>query len=211
MFLAFDTSGPYCSVAVYDGVDIVAAAHQDMARGQAEHLMPLISETLAQAGQPPNDLAGIGVGIGPGNFTGIRISVSAARGMALGLGIPAHGVSLLEALALDQPGPMIAALTAPRNKAYVQRFQNGVAHGPPENIEIAGFQAPPDTLFVGSAAQALADETGGTLAAAAYAPASAVARIAATRPDTKVPRPAPLYLREADAAPPREPAPTIVP
>ena len=69
-----------------------------MKRGQAEQLMPLCQEVLEEANLIWQDISLIGVGIGPGNFTGIRIAVSAARGVALGLGIPAIGVTGFEQL-----------------------------------------------------------------------------------------------------------------
>ena len=69
-----------------------------MAKGQAERLMPLVDEIFVEAGKTAAELGAIGIGIGPGNFTGLRISVSAARGLALALARPAIGVSVFEAL-----------------------------------------------------------------------------------------------------------------
>ena len=66
-----------------------------MAKGQAERLMPMLEELLAEAGIAWRIFAPLAVGTGPGNFTGVRISVAAARGLALGLGIPAIGVTRL--------------------------------------------------------------------------------------------------------------------
>ena len=85
--LAFDTSAAHCAAALL----IAGKIHtriDEMARGQAEHLMPMLEEVLAAHGLAWRDLDAIGVGTGPGNFTGIRISVAAARGLALGLGCP---------------------------------------------------------------------------------------------------------------------------
>jgi tRNA threonylcarbamoyl adenosine modification protein YeaZ len=91
------------------GERVLCARAEEMGRGQAERLMPLLEEMLAEAGVGWSDLDRIGVGVGPGNFTGIRISVSAARGLALGLDIPAVGVSgfdIIEARAGgEQQGP----------------------------------------------------------------------------------------------------------
>ena len=70
-----------------------------MDRGQAERLLPMLEEMLAEAGVGWRDLDGIGVVTGPGNFTGVRLAVAAARGLALALGIPAVGVTVFEALA----------------------------------------------------------------------------------------------------------------
>ena len=82
LVLGFDTSAAHCAAALLSGGTCLAARHEEMAKGQAERLMPLIAELLEEAGAATGDLAAIGVGIGPGNFTGIRISVSAARGLA---------------------------------------------------------------------------------------------------------------------------------
>ena len=68
-----------------------------MAKGQAEALMSFLNKLLAVSSLNWSDLSKIGVCTGPGNFTGIRISVSAARGLALGLEIPAIGVTSFEA------------------------------------------------------------------------------------------------------------------
>ena len=101
--LAFDTSAAHCAAALLWRGKIVASVREEMSKGQAERLMPLLAGMLAGAGLGWRDLGAVAVGIGPGNFTGIRIAVSAARGLALGLGKPAIGVSQFEALALGLP------------------------------------------------------------------------------------------------------------
>lgn len=173
--LAFDTSGPWVAAQLsHDGTvhtDVV-----DMKRGQAETLLPQLEGLLAQAGIGWADLSRIGVGVGPGNFTGIRISVAAARGLALGLDIPAIGISGLDALA-NQGAP--AVLPAPRGQSY--RIVDG-------EIVISEVEAP------------------------TIDPAQLVAGIAACAAvhSLPAPRPTPLYVRPADAAPPSDPAPVIL-
>ena len=93
LILGFDTSAAHCAAALLSGETIVAVAAEEMARGQGERIMVLLEEVLSQGGVGWAALSALGVGTGPGNFTGIRISVSAARGLALGLGIPAVGVT----------------------------------------------------------------------------------------------------------------------
>ena len=105
--LAFDTSAAHCAAALLSDGQIVQRV-DEMARGQAEHLMPMLEEMLSHSDLTWRDLDAIGVGIGPGNFTGIRISVSAARGLALGLGKPAIGVSTLEAQTLGLTGTVVS-------------------------------------------------------------------------------------------------------
>ncbi|TGN47811.1 tRNA (adenosine(37)-N6)-threonylcarbamoyltransferase complex dimerization subunit type 1 TsaB, partial [Paracoccus liaowanqingii] len=97
--LGFDTSAAHCAAALLQGGALVAARHEDMAKGQAERLMPMLEELLVEAGLGWRDLDVIGVGTGPGNFTGIRVGVAAARGLAVALRIPAIGVGAPEALA----------------------------------------------------------------------------------------------------------------
>ena len=119
LILGFDTSGPHCTAALLAGDGLRAARHETLARGQAERLMPMLEEVLAEAGHGWRDLTAIGVGVGPGNFTGIRIAVSAARGLALGLGIPAVGVSGCEARMRLCPPGMACAIPAPRDQLYL--------------------------------------------------------------------------------------------
>lgn len=205
--LAFDTSAAHCAAALFHDGHVVTRT-DEMAKGQAEHLMPMLEEVLADAGLRWADLDGIGVGIGPGNFTGIRISVSAARGLALGLGIKAIGVSTLDALSLEHKN-CIACLSAPRGRAYVQA--NGVA----ALCDIApndmpSFNAKSDPVLVGNAAEAFAKILGLQVLPPKFSVIEAIARIAAARLHSSKSAPTPLYLREADAAPPRDAPPVIL-
>lgn len=195
--LAFDTSAAHVAAVLLRDGAIVAAAREDMAKGQAERLMPLLEEVLAKAGAHWSDLDAIAVGIGPGNFTGIRIAVSAARGLALALGKPAIGVSTLEAQAETTPRPCLSLQDARRGMSYAQALGETGAE-PPE------ITANPEAMHPGLTRAPIADP--GTLPAA-------MARIAAARlaSGAPLPRPAPLYIRAADAAPPRDPAPRILP
>ncbi|BDW84294.1 tRNA N6-adenosine(37)-N6-threonylcarbamoyltransferase complex dimerization subunit TsaB [Roseicyclus marinus] len=195
------------------GERILASAWEPMGKGQAERLMPLVAEVVAEGGVALSDLDAIGVGIGPGNFTGIRISVSAARGLALALGRPAVGVSLLEALAWGAREPVLAAIDARRDHVYLQRFGEDCGRGP-ELVslgECSGLAAPGLTV-TGDRADEIAARLGANLRQAPDNPAPAIARITATRFDAAdLPRPAPLYLRPADAAPARDGGPVILP
>jgi tRNA threonylcarbamoyladenosine biosynthesis protein TsaB len=211
--LGFDTSGPYCSAAVFVGNDVVSASYEDMQRGQAERLMPILEDVLADAGLNWSELSALGVGVGPGNFTGIRISVAAARGLALGLGIPAVGVSLLDALAFGSDRPVLSCIDARRESAYILGHHGA---SPPEithvNIDTLDLTLLPEgTVVIGSASQAIETRHSIPRHPAVYAPASAIARIAAQRFGPNTPAPKPLYIRAADAAPSKERGPVMLP
>lgn len=130
--LVFDTSCGACSVAVWSGDCAVAERYEAMPRGQAERLLPMIEEALAEAGIAWGRLDAVGVTRGPGAFTGIRIGLAAARGLALARGIPAIGISTFEALAIRAPAGCMVAIDTKRNDFYCQLFgPGGAAAGDP--------------------------------------------------------------------------------
>ena len=95
--LVIETATAACSVALLDGDRILAARHELVGRGHAERLVPMVGEVLAEAGQNRADL--IQVDCGPGSFTGIRVGIAAARGLALAWGVPVSGFSALALIA----------------------------------------------------------------------------------------------------------------
>ena len=196
--LAFDTSAAHCAAALLLP-DRVIQRQEPMEKGQAERLIPLLEEVLAEGGISWSDLKALAVGTGPGNFTGVRIAVAAARGLALGLGIPAVGVTRLEALAYGIPRPVIVIEDARRGQVYVQLFTPGGA-----GLAHLADRVVPACPATGSAA-------GEGALPPAMPLAEAIARIGAERAATPQPRPAPFYLRDADAAPPSDPPPVILP
>ncbi|MBV0913971.1 tRNA (adenosine(37)-N6)-threonylcarbamoyltransferase complex dimerization subunit type 1 TsaB [Anianabacter salinae] len=213
--LAFDTAAAQCAAALLTDGRIVATRRTEMSRGQAEALMPLLQEVLAEAGAGWSDLDAIGVGVGPGNFTGIRIAVSAARGLALSLGIPAIGVSGFEALA-DGTDADLVSLPAPRGMVYVQAVADGQTIGDPAQLA-------PDAVGALTACHVLGTDSVRLAAAIGAARsterdlsgiATGIAHVAAARLSDpgfdRTLRPAPLYLRPADAAPPREAPPVML-
>ena len=200
--LGFDTSAAHCAAALLRGDRVLASRHEPMAKGQAERLMPMLEELLAEAGLGWRDLDVIGVGIGPGNFTGIRVAVAAARGLALSLGVPAVGVTATEAAAYGLARPCRVVLAGRGGAVIWQDFGAEAQAGSPD----AEGGSRPRQAATGALPP-------GPAPAAPVVPlAEAVAHLAARaadRPD--LPRPAPCYLRPADAAPARDPAPVILP
>lgn len=220
--LALDTSGPWCALGLGDEDVLIASAFEPMKRGQAEALLPLAERVLAEKGCAWGDLSAIAVGIGPGNFTGIRISVAAARGLALGLGIPSIPLSTFELLR-DPSGPgahpaELVIAEAPRGMAYAQGFRNG---RPIEAPRLIDPENPPEDLrrinlhVTGHRAEEIAR----AFQAPAYpSDLDDLSRRLIKLADWKLrqghdigTRPAPLYVRPADAAPPSDPPPVILP
>ncbi|MEB8387146.1 tRNA (adenosine(37)-N6)-threonylcarbamoyltransferase complex dimerization subunit type 1 TsaB [Rhodobacteraceae bacterium KMM 6894] len=212
LILGVDTSGPYCSAALFQGGDVLSDVYEDMSKGQAEALFPLLEDLMVRGGACWGDLSAIGVGTGPGNFTGIRIAVSAMRGLALALEVPVIGVTLLEALVHATSGPVIASIAAPRGQAFVQGVRMAREVEPVlmsvEDLPLDLVE--PGLCSIGSAGAEIAARLGVAHVPAPYAPGSAIARIAALRWRDAVMPAVPFYLRSADAAPARDAPPVLL-
>ncbi len=203
--LAIDTAGTGCYAALYDSDTdtVLGSAGADIGRGHAERLMEFVDGALAAAGLDLPSVERVAVTVGPGSFTGIRVGVAAARGLALALGVPAVGVSSLAALAADrQAGErLLVAMDAKRDEVYWQAFAaDGQALSLPALAgleEARGITAAHDGALAGSAAALLRaeapQETDGVSIAT-------VARLGA-RLDPQGHLPRPLYLRGPDAKP----------
>jgi tRNA threonylcarbamoyladenosine biosynthesis protein TsaB len=131
LFLCLDTSTPTARVAILDTEGRARFSGEFTADRHAGHLLPLCAEALRAADVAPAALAGIACGGGPGSFTGLRVGLAAAKGLALPTGVPLHVVSSLEALALDileaagEAGPAITAvpcLDAGKGEVYVAGY-----------------------------------------------------------------------------------------
>ncbi len=212
--LAIDTVASLCSACVWDadaGRELGRCV-RDPGKGHAEHLMEVIGEALDAAGKSYGEIGAVAVATGPGSFTGIRVGVAAARGLALALAIPSAGVSTLDALAEEAreayPGrPVLAAIDARRDELYIasydaagSRLQGPIVARLPEAAALAGQQNP---VLTGSAARMIAQAAGAQFdmaGEAATADITAYARLAA-RQGFAGEKPRPLYLRQADAKP----------
>ena len=215
--LAIDTALEACSVAVLDTADAEARVQESlpMQRGHAEALMPLIERMLNRAELDVSALDRIAVTTGPGSFTGLRVGIAAARGIALASGKPAIGLSTLAAfaapfIAADDTLPVVVAIDARHDHVYLQVF------GPGGRTVVAPRVAPlREALRVSIAGAPRITGTAANKLAAAWPsgerPPSAVeqrgapridwvARLGAAATDTGTP-PKPLYLRAPDAHP----------
>jgi tRNA threonylcarbamoyladenosine biosynthesis protein TsaB len=215
--LALDTALDACAAAVLDTErrDLVASETLPMTRGHAEALMPLIARVMDAARLEFAQIDRVAVTVGPGSFTGVRVGIAAARGIALAAGKPAIGLTTLAAftaphVAAGFAGTVIPVIDARHGHVYMQVFgPGGRATIPPrlaalaEAVEAARSRAP--ALIAGSAAELVAAEWPAgdpppQIVTAGAPDIGWVARLgAAAEPDRALPKP--LYLRPPDARP----------
>src|SRR5580658_7967238 len=130
--LAIDTALAACSAAVLDTEygGILASESVSMVRGHAEALLPMIKRVMDKAGMTVAGIDRIAVTTGPGSFTGLRVGIAAARGIALAADKPAVGLTTLSAyaaphMAADEKLTVIAAIDARHGHVYLQVFTPG--------------------------------------------------------------------------------------
>src|SRR5438270_867053 len=222
LILAIDTALDACAAAVLDtgAGGVIAQESQAMKRGHAEALMPLIARVMKVSGVAFAALDRIAATTGPGSFTGLRVGLSAARGIALAAGQPAVGVTTLTAFAapiisgIGEPHPVLTAIDARHDHVYFQVLGgDGSSLIKPkvapiaEALDAAHFGAP---YLVGNAAKILADRWPADAAPPFKIDQQAAPDIAwvawlgaAVNPESAPARP--YYLRAPDAKPPKNP------
>ena len=99
--LGIETATSACSVCILDNSQLIAEYTTNISKTHSQHLMPMIEHVLANVELTPTDIGAIAVSIGPGSFTGVRIGISAAKGMAMALDIQTAGVSMLDGVAYN--------------------------------------------------------------------------------------------------------------
>lgn len=208
--LALDAASAACSVAVWRDGRILASRSRPMTQGHAEVLMPLVLETLAAAGLGFDSLERIAVGVGPGSFTGIRIALAAARGIALAAGLEVVGVDSFSAVAaaldpaLRKGRSLLVAIDSRRSEVFGQYYDAaGKPRGEPLVLvpaDLAALRPAGPLLIAGDGAHLLPDIPESVRAAGPGRPeAAAIAGIAAEASNLRPPRP--LYLRAPDVTP----------
>ena len=130
LILAFETSAKAASVALHDDAKLLAESYQNTGLTHSQTLMVMAEDMLKQCGYTAKDVTHVAVAAGPGSFTGVRIGVAAAKGLAWGLQVPCCGVSTLEAMAKNMgiyAGIVCAVMDARRNQVYnaLFRVENG--------------------------------------------------------------------------------------
>ena len=217
LMLCLDTSTPTARVAVLDGAGEVRFASEATAARHSSHVLALVAAALEATGAKPAALAGIACGGGPGSFTGLRVGLAVAKGLALPTGVPLYLMSSLEALALDifaaRGGNITAApcLDAGKGEVYVAAYApDGVRGlreikastripGPDLAVWLTDLSSP---VVAGNGAERYRDAVGGLAAAVAGPSAVAVGRLAlaarARGEAADLDRVIPLYGRPPD-------------
>lgn len=166
----------------------------------------MLAEALAASGADISAVERVGVTVGPGSFTGLRVGIAFAKGLAVALGVPWVGVTTLEALAASVSAPQVlVAIDARRGQAYLQLFTDGAASGAAEAVPLAAASAwiearrrrGPLTI-VGSGASLLGSVPDALVQPLAAPDPVAVARLAEAAPEPRD-TPRPVYLRAPDA------------
>ncbi|MBE6450083.1 MAG: tRNA (adenosine(37)-N6)-threonylcarbamoyltransferase complex dimerization subunit type 1 TsaB [Alphaproteobacteria bacterium] len=198
LVLSLDTSANFVSVAVLDEVRVFAVTEEEMQRGQAEALIPMIKGVVEQAHKQMSDIDAIAVTVGPGSFTGVRIGLAAARAFGLALNVPVFGVTCFEAWSYHLGQPATVVLDSKRDDYFIQSFDvSGLVLDEPsikntEQLkELLPFNA------VGTGALKLAEEIGCNVIYKISPISIAIGRIALARLNNPMP-PEPLYMRPAD-------------
>ena len=206
LVLALDSALAGCGAAVVRGAAVLAAARDESARGQAERLLPLVETVLAEAGVTLAAIDRIAVTVGPGRFTGLRIGLSAARGLALALDRPVYGVTVTDALAAaaGTGGPLAVVIDALKADAVFMATYaaDGTPIQPPASLSPMAARAliTPDMRLCGDGVARLGEGLANPVLPLTAVDPAVLGRLAAARTDGGN-HPAdlrPLYLREAD-------------
>ncbi len=204
--LSLDTCLGACSAAVLRDGEIIAAQSEPMTRGHQERLAPMVRDVMRDAGLAFAELDRIGVTVGPGSFTGLRVGLAFAKGLALALDRPCVGVGTLEALAFGIDGVTAAVIDAGRGNLYLQIFETGAALTAPDILNLADATARlievcggRDVTLVGPGAHLLRDAAPQATVFGLDSPSpEVIARLAAK---ASLAPATPLYLRPPDALP----------
>ena len=210
MILAIDTSGPICSAAFLESGSgqIIAQQSDDIGRGHAELLLPMIDGLMELKGLKWSDVQAVGCSTGPGSFTGLRVGLAAAKGFAFALSCPCIGVSVFEAFSYDANKPLCVILNAKRDEFWLQNFneQNSDLDDPKAvaTQDVLNCIPPHIENLAGSGANDMLalDNRFHILTNASSPPIEGVARLIRERISDPAQFPAiPLYLRAPDAKP----------
>ena len=215
-----DTSTALGSIALFEDDVLVAEDSRRVSNAHGESLMPMVSALFDRVGWRPGDIARWGVGIGPGSFTGVRIAVATAKGIALATGAELVGVTSLDAIAQGLGGDgelVVSTVSAGKGELYVQARRGGSVVLSPTHLPIARVavevgvagSGSRSVVVVGEAAKAVDWSALGSAVVLQTEPphdlphASAVGRIAAARAAEDADALEPFYVRPPEITMPK--------
>ena len=142
MLLSLDTATRHSGLALYDGQQIVAELNWHSVDAQTTELLPRLEQVLAWSGVQPAGLTVLAVSLGPGSFTGLRVAVSLAKGMALAHGLPLIGVPTLDVTAYPHLGdlPVCALVQAGRGRVLWSIYDNQALAAGDDAVELGGWR-----------------------------------------------------------------------
>lgn len=212
LVLAFDTATPAVTAALHDGRKVIAESTTVDARRHGELLAPTIQAVLRDADAHLREVTAIVAGTGPGPYTGLRVGLATAQALSTALGVPAHGLCTLDAIAFDAglPEPFLVATDARRKEVFWARYDDSRVRvtGPAVNRPA---ELPGELPLVGAGALLYADVLGAERivpGAPEHPRAGALAELAVRRMAVGgdgLDQPRPVYLRRPDARVPGAP------
>jgi tRNA threonylcarbamoyladenosine biosynthesis protein TsaB len=216
---AIDTSTALGSVALFQEGVLVAEDSMRVSNAHGESLLPMVSALFARVGWDPREVGRWGVGVGPGSFTGIRVSVATAKGIAIATGAELVGVTSLDAVAhgLQGLGLIVSAVAAGKGELFVQARRGDALVMEPSHVRIEEIAAriaalqPFGAVVVAGEAAGEVDWSvlGVRLSVAAQPPhdvprASVIGRIALTRAPDDLATLEPVYVRPPEITTPKQ-------
>ncbi len=210
LILVFDTTAARCAAALVQSKTTLHQKTEDMKRGQAERLVPMLEEILSETDRTWKDLNALAVRTGPGNFTGIRLSVATARGLAMSLNIPAIGVSSFEAASHGISENVLAFAENGWGNTPCQLLRDGhPVSDPTENPD--DLSLPDDCVYAAPQEIDFPRRCGlPWVETDAATDLWRTAQVAIQRLKGQHTLPVPLYVRRADAAPSADQPPVIL-
>lgn len=194
MLLALDTATRLSGIALLDGQTLVAELNWTSQAGQTVELLPRLDQLLTWSSLAPADVQAIAVSLGPGSFTGVRVALSVAKGMAVAHGLPVIGVPTLDASALPFAAagrPLCAIAPAGRGRVYWARYAPTADHEHTVPVTLGDWQGWRSAYQLGGA---------GELAGRRREPTLCVGEIPAAFDEALLQSPPAQWLRAPDAA-----------